>query len=384
MSQGFCPSVLVHINDVAEGNAPGRKMQIAGFLAALFCCQNSTVSPLNTEQFTGASYRGLTVKYRRRPLPSDVSSNDDCSIDRIPGYSEWNLPGLGFKKLSFYLPDDTLQKYCVDAVAVQDTGRPPTTVMKEVYDNIVETANAILKAINQDLVTQMATKFGNNVTTGQSNGKVINVNDDGNKVILDNGIVDLIRDLQENEICDAPCLVGGGLWAAWQAAQAMQCCSAAGLDMSKMTLPKLFFDKDTQNIWGPNTAAILAPGSVKFISRNAYVGPFAGQRGNSFFTSLPLPVSEFGCNLDECLMDLVFDMQLRYIDCPTTIAGPGGGNISVNRGWEVILSKRYALWVQPTDAYSLGDELFDTNGTLKYYLTNTNSVATPYAYGYGH
>lgn len=383
MSNGFCPALLRNINDIAEGNAPGKKMQIAGFLAALFCCQNSTVSPIN-DQFNGANFQGLTVKYSKRPVLSDVSTTDDCSIDRIPGYLEWNVPALGFRKHSFYVPDNTLQQYCIDATATQSAGRPPTTVMKEIYDRIVESANIVMKSINVDLVTQMATKFGVNVTTGQSNGKVINVNDDGNKMVLDNGIVDLMRDLQENEICGDPCLVGGGLWAAWKAAQMLQCCSSAGMDMSKAPLPRLFFDKDSQQIWGPNTAAILAPGSVKFIGRNAYQGPFAGQRGMSFFTTLPLPVDEFGCNLDDCLRDLIFDMQLKYIDCPTQVTGPGGGTITVNRGWQVIISKRYALWVQPPDAFSPTDELYDTNGTLKYFLTNTGSLSTPYAYGYPH
>lgn len=384
MSNGFCPALLTNINDVAEGNAPGKKLQIAGFLASLFCCQNSTVSPINTEQFDGASFRPLTVKYAKRPTLTDVSGTDDCSIDRIPGYSEWNVPSMGFKKTSFFIPDNTLQQYCIDAIATQSVGRPPTTVMKEIYDRILESANIVMKAINVDLVTQMATKFGVNVTTGQSNGKVINVNDDGNKMVLDNGIVDMMRDIQENEICGDPCLVGGGLWSAWKAAQMLACCSSAGLDMSKTSLPRLFFDKDTQNIWGPNTAAILAPGSVKFIGRNSYQGPFAGQRGTSFFTTLPLPVDEFGCNLEDCLRDLMFDMQLKYIDCPTQVTGPGGNTITVNRGWQIIISKRYALWVQPTDAYSAGDELYDTNGTLKYYLTNGPSIAAPYAYGYGH
>ena len=383
MSNGFCPALLVNINDVAEGNAPGKKLQIAGFLASLFCCQNSTVSPLN-EQFDGASFRPLTVKYSKRPVLGDVSTTDDCSIDRLPAYNEWALGPLSFRKHSFFVPDNTIQQYCIDAVATQSVGKPPTTVMKEIYDRILESANIIMKSINVDLVTKMATQFGVNVTTGQSNGKVINVDQDGQKYVLDNGIIDMLRDIQENEICGDPCLVGGGLFAAWNHAQALACCNAAGMDMSKTGLPKFFFDKDTQQIWGPNTAALLAPGSVKFIGRNAYQGPFAGQRGLSFFTTLPLPVDEFGCNLDDCLRDLVFDMQLRYIDCPTTVVGPGGGNIQVNRGWEVILSKRYSLWVQPPDAYSPTDELYDTNGTLKYYLTNTNSDPFPYAYGYGH
>lgn len=379
---GFCPALLVNINDVAEGNAPGKKLQIAGFLASLFCAQNSSVSPVNS-QFQNGHYRPLTVKYTKRPLLSDVTTTDDCSIDSIPGYSEWTIPNLAFKKHTFYVPDDTIQQYCIDASATQSVGKPPTTVMKEIYDRILESCNIVMKAINVDLVTQMATQFGVNVTTGESNGKIINVNSDGNKMILDNGIVDMLRDIQENEICGDPYLVGGGLWSAWNHAQLIACCSAAGLDYSKIGLPKFFFDKDTQNIWGTNTAALIAPGAVKLITRNNYIDGFTGQRGNSFFTSFPMPVEEFGCNLDDCLGDLVFDMQLKYIDCPTTIA-VGGVNQTVDRGWMVIISKRYGLWVQPPNAYSPGDELYDTNGTLKYYLTNDGAETLPYAYGYGH
>lgn len=381
MANGFCPALLTDINNVAGGNAPGKKLQIAGFLAALFCCQNSTVSPVNS-QFTGSSYRPLTVAYRKRPTLSDVSSTDDCDIDRIPADLEWNLPALGFKKSSFFIPDDTMQQYCIDATATQSVGRPATQVMRKIYDSIVDTANILLKAINQDLVTQMATQFGLNVTTGYSTGKVININEDGTKMILDNGIIDMLRDIQENEICGTPCLVGGGLWAAWDKAQVLACCNSAGLDMSKVGLPRFFYDKDLTSIWGLNTAGLLSDGSVKFIGRNAYLGAaFSGQRGTSFFTTLPLPVDEFGCNLDDCLRDLIFDLQLRYIDCPTTI-NVNGQSTTVNRGWEAIISKRYSLWVQPTTAYASDDELFGTNGTLKYYLTNTTSTSHPYAYGH--
>lgn len=380
MANGFCPALLVSINDVAQGNAPGQKLQIAGFLAALFCCQNSTVSAVNS-QFSDGQVRPLTVKYTRRPTVADVNSNDDCTIDRIPGYNEWTIPNLGFQKSSFFIPDSTMAQYCADATRTQAVGQPPTGVMREVYERIVETANVVMRKINQDLVTQMATKFGVNTTTHQSNGKVINIDQDGAKYVLDNGIIDMMRDIQENEICGEPCLVGGGLWSAWNMSQLIACCNAAGMDFSKVGLPRLFFDKDSQQIWGPNTAGLFAPGSVKFIGRNAYEGAFAGQKGTSFFTSFLLPVDEFGCNLEDCLRDLRFDLQLKYIDCPTTI-NVGGVPTSVNRGWQAIISKRYALWVQPADAYSPTDPLYDTNGSLLYYLTNTPTDPKPYAYGY--
>jgi hypothetical protein len=379
MATGFCPALLRHIEDVADGNAPGRKMHVAGFMASLFCCQNSTVNPVN-DGFDGAHVRPLTVAYRQRPTSAHVQEEDNCEVNRIPAYAEWTLPAMGFKSTSFFLADSTVQQYCVDASRERSVGQPPTRVMVEVYGLILEHANILMSEINKDLVAEMATQFGDNVTTGSATGKVINIARDGDQFILDNGIVDMMRDLQENEICGQPCIVGGGLWASYEAARAAQCCNAAGLNLSQLSMPSFFFDKSTQTYWGENTVGVLAPGSVKFIGRNAYTGSFAGQRGNSFFTTLPFPVAEFGCNLDECLRDLVFDMQLRYIDCPETIEVNGTPTL-LNRGWQVILSKRYNLWVQPTDAYASGDELEGTNGTLKYFITNTSSDSGSYPYG---
>lgn len=377
MANGFCPAVLLHINDVAEGNAPGRKLHIAGFMAALFCCQNSTVSPLNTQQFDGIHKRPVTVKYNQRPTVDQVQDEENCDVNRIPAYSEWTLPTLNHKQHSFFLADATLQQYCSDASATRSAGQPPTTVMQEVYDKILESANVVMKAINIDLVTEMATQFGENTTTGSDNGKVINIERSPN-VVLDNGMIDLLRDIQENEICDSPCFVGGGLWAAWNIAQTIACCNQAGMDISRIGLPSFKFDKDTQTIWGQNSAALLAPGSVKFLGRNQFQGTGAGFKGGSFFTTLPMPVGDFGCNLDDCLRDLVLDMQLRYIDCPQEI-DLNGVPTQVGRGWQVIISKQYGLWVQPTNAYAATDELAGTNGTLKYFLTN-NTYGGP-AYG---
>lgn len=378
MANGFCPSLLLHIDDIAQGNSPGNKMHIAGFLASLFCCQNSSVTPLN-QAYDDGHKRTLTVMYKRRPTLDDVSTDDTCDVDRVPARLEWNFPASNYVQSSFYLSDAQIQNYCKDASNLRGTGRPPTQVMQEVYEEIVATANILLKYINRDTVTEMATQFGENTTTGSATGKVINISRDGNKLILDNGVIDMLRDLQENEICDNVCLIGGGLWSALNMAQIAACCNSAGFDASRFGLPRFFFDKDTQSLWGQNSAAVLAPGSVKFIGRNKYVGAFAGQRGNSFFTTLPLPVNEFGCNNDDCLRDLVFDMQLRYIDCPTTV-NVNGTPTTVNRGWEVIMSKEWNLWVQPTNAYASGDELEGTNGTLKYFLENSTATdaSSPY------
>lgn len=366
MAQGFCPALLRHINEIAGNNAPGRKMHVAGFLAALFCCQNSSVSPLN-DQYQGGHQTSMTVKYRKRPTTSDVQTTDDCSINVQPGYLEWNVPSLQHAQYSFHISDDLISRYCQDASRMVSVGAPPSSVMNEVYDLIIEGANIVLKKINQVLVTLMATEFGANAATGSSSGKFININQDGNKLILDNGIVDMMQDLEENEICGDVCIVGGGLFAAYTKAQAIACCNAAGIDLSRAGIPTFHFDKDTQTIWGDNTIGVFAPGSVKFLGRNKYVGSFAGQKpGGSIFTTLPLPVNEFGC-ADDCLRDLVLDLQLKYYDCRTEVSD----GVFVDRGWQAIISKDYGLWVQPDTAFNSSDELYRTNGTLKYFIGNS-------------
>lgn len=378
MATGFCPALLESIDNIAGQNAPGNKLQITGFLAALFCCQNSTVSPLNNV-FDGGHTRPMTVKYRQRALASQVQTEDDCDVNKIPAYAEWTVPSVSHLQHSQFLDDATIQQYCIDASMTRTTGAPPTQVMMEVYSLIKDSAQAVLKKMNQTLVTSMATQFGENTTTGSTAAKVINISSNTDNLNLSNGIVDMLRDLQENEICGDPCIVGGGLFAAFNIAQVAACCSQAGFDMSRIGLPRFFFDKDTQSIWGANNIGVLAPGSVKLLSRNKYQGAFAGQRGTSFFTTFALPINEFGCNVDECLRDLIFDLQLKYIDCPTVVT-VNGVNTTVNRGWQLIVSKEFALWVQPTTGYASGDPLQDTNGTLRYQISNTSYTGASYAY----
>lgn len=374
MALGFCPALLQHINNIAGNNAPAKKLHVAGFLAMLFCCANSSVSPLN-DAYSGGHRRGITVKYRKRPTLADVQETDDCEINAQPGYLEWTVAALSHAQYSFHIADDLVAQYCEDASRMVTLGRPQTSAMQEVYELIVEGANVVLLKVNQKLIIAQATEFGVNTANGSSNGKYININQDSSKMILDNGIVDMLQDFQENEICGDPCIVGGGIFAAYEKALTFACCNQSGVDAGKVGLPRFFFDKQTNSLWGNNSVGVFAPGSVKFISRNKFVGPFSGLKGGSFFTTLPLPVNEFGCG-DDCLRDLVFDLQLKYYDCRTEIA-PGE---YVDRGWQAIISKDFALWTQPDTAFTSGDPLYGTNGTLKYFFSNTAYGGASYAY----
>lgn len=370
MPNGYCPAIVTQIGAVAGGNAPGTHLAPAGFLKMLFCCQNSSVSPINANNENGHT-RPMTVVYRKRPTVSLVRDTDTCDIDGIPNRDEWTIPGLLHREVSFFISDKEISKYCQEASAPAAIGGVrPTGFMQEHLRTYFDYAAILLQSVNTALVSLQSTKFGENLIDHSALGRVVNINRSGADFALDDGMVAFLAEIKENEICDTPCLVGGGLIERYDMARLLQCCTAAGINVAQLPFPQLFPDRDTQTLWGANSFGVFAKGSVKFLSADKYVGDFAGEKGNSTFFNVAFPVQEFECaDMAQCLRDLSIDVQVRYIDCPTEILVNGTPQ-TVNRGWQVILSKEFGLWTQPTTGYADGDPLEGTNGTLKYYATN--------------
>ena len=389
MANGYCPALLRHVTEVANGNSAVGKIHVAGFLKMLFCCQNSSVNPINDGFQSNSHRKTLTVAYRQRPTLSHVQDTDDCDINRIPTKAEWTLPNLLHKQTTFYISDSEIQQYCDEASRTVMVGLPATAMMQEHFSLFVEHANILLKAINDELVAEMSTQFGKNVTTNSEFAKAINIARNGQTVNLTDGIIEMMNDLRENEICDDPCMVGGGLMASYDMIRMAQGLSQSGIDASRLPIPSFWYDKETQNVWGTDSVGVFAKGSVKFLSYNKYLGAFAGSKGSSIFFTAPFPVNEFtGCvDMLQCLRDLRLDVQMKYIDCPTVV-DVNGVPTTVNRGWQVILSKEFQLWVQPntTNEYAAGDPLYQTNGTLLYEISNNcEDCDTPTsAYGTGY
>jgi hypothetical protein len=67
---------------------------------------------------------------------------------------------------------------------------------------------------------------------------------------------------------------------------------------------------------------------------------------------------------------MTFDIQIKELDCPTELANSYGDLSTYDRGYAVILSKRYGLFQIPSDAYSTADRLDGVNGALNYEVTN--------------
>src|SRR6188768_3519443 len=247
MATGYCPALLRQVTEVANGNSAVGKIHVAGFLKMLFCCQNSSVNPVNDGFQDNSHRKTLTVSYRQRPTLAHVQDEDDCDINRIPVKAEWTLPSLNHKQTTFFLSDAEIQKYCDEASRSVMVGLPATAMMQEHYAIFIEHANILLKAINRSLVTSMSTQFGKNVTTNSSYAKAINIAKNGATINLTDGIIEMMNDLRDNEICDDPCMVGGGLMASYDMIRMAQGLSQSGIDASRLPIPSFWFDKDSQN-----------------------------------------------------------------------------------------------------------------------------------------
>ena len=122
----------------------------------------------------------------------------------------------------------------------------------------------------------------------------------------------------------------------------------------------------TTNVnWGANYVGVFAKGTIGYIDIDRYVAWKTGRFGTSWFAQIQLPIES-----SEGVVTMTnFNLQIIERDCPTE-QYDGYNDTQVDRGYQVIISKRFGLFQQPTDAFQAGDRLNGNNGSLRYTLTN--------------
>lgn len=376
MANGFCPGILKQLSDATACSTPNFKVTPAGFLQMLL--ENpAMIQVLRLDEGNG-HVRDIAMKYKKRRLPSETTTTDDCAVNYIPSWLETNLAATSFRKDSFFLDDEKLARYCADATRTVMIGQPATEIMQEVLTDITNTTNAVIGAINQDLLNLQAVKFGVNAVTGSNAAQSVNIPKDATQYDLNTGITKILADAQDNEFCGAINLVGSGLMNNFTIQQMVSCCNAAGVDMSRFSGFNWYNDVYAKTAWGTNQVGVFSEGSVGLIDLVRYKGFRAGKKGTSEFFTLPMPVPCPNCNGG--YETLIFDAQLRYFDCPGDIDPECGDSVPFNRGYQLIISKSFGLFNIPSDAYQ-NDVAYDTdcgvdrlsgnNGTLRYTITNS-------------
>ena len=360
MANGYALPILRHIAAVA-GTNPARKLSPLGFLQMLLSRMDDSVKW--SEQYKDGHETSLKVKFRRRPTKSEVRDTEaGCDVAATPTYEEFTVPGLLHREVSFYLSNSQIRQYESDSsklVTLTNGGlqmQKETQVMKEVYDLFIEYGAILLASINEALVTQQATAFGINVVTNSNAARALTF--DVNSVLMTGALVQLMSDWRDNEIGEDVAMVGSGVFANLDLLKSFFSTmpNNQGLNMAALTntLQKVWYDKDAKAIWGDNQIGVFAKGSAHLLTRNKYIGTFARKLANSTFFSMALPMNELTVP-QQFLDKLLFDVQIREIDCPTEVI-INDVPTTVSEGVQVFLKKDFSLFTLP-EMYKAGDPL---------------------------
>jgi hypothetical protein len=364
MSQipAIAPYLLQHLKVLAGANDPSIKITPSGFLK-LAVDHTPSIGIADHERLrlnNGlGQLRDISLWTYSRSSPAMVTEERDCSTGGEAIRKEFTLSAPYYAQRSFTLGDNYLERYAEDAVQTVQAGTAPTPLMSELMLAILAEANAIVGKMDQRLLA--AATFGKNVTNNASS-KNVNIQKDALTYDLTDGISSLIADAQTNELYGTLLIAGSGLMHLYEMRRHLSTTMDSNADGYLW-----YHDIYAKAVWGDNAIGVFAPGTIGLIDVNRMLGFRQRNYGTYQSFQLPIPI-ETTAGVATTLM---FDIELRFQDCPTEIADRCGyGTYTIPAGWSVTISKTYGLYQLPTTIYDCGDRLTDTNGALKYVVTN--------------
>jgi hypothetical protein len=381
MALGFAPALLTHLKVLMEQNYPGTKITPSGYLKLLIENNPSLrISSINGESIdglkrstVGGHIRDVKLKSLPRITPDQISDEDNCENDFGFQYSESQLDTPLFSKAGFQLEWSFVERYQQEASRLVSTANPNVSILNEMLEQIMHAVNGLI--VNMDRKLLSATNFGVNVTTGLATAKTININGDGNRLDLSDGVIELLSDAQENEFVGDLLMVGSGLFNKYNIAKNALGINGAGINQGALNGYKWYYDiASATPFGGANRVGAFAKGAVGYVDIDRYIAWKSGRHGTSWFAQIMLPV-ESTAGVAPIMMP--FNLQIRELDCPDT-AFDGYETRTMGRGYQILISKNFGLWQQPKSAFQSTDRLANNNGSLLYEFSNDCSPCKEY------
>ena len=368
MANGICPYILQDIVTVTKENTPEFKVQPNGYTRMLL---NNGTAVIKNDSFNGHT-KTVQVKKSQRFTIEQTDTSFSCDNQLVPSYNEDTVTVASKRQIAIHVDDETIAQYCdehsaMSNLATRNGSRP---IMQEFLRRIFNAANALMRGVNQDLLTLQVSTFGVNRVTGLSTSTSLNLPKDTGVQPLDQGMNKLLTDYKRNEGFGRPQVVGAGFMLSY----AMQQFGKAGFDESGVDsrIPfgaiDYYYDEDVESKWGSNQIGVFQPNAVQLVEYLRYQGFKAGSKpGASEFSVISMPV--FMGKEDVAVLD--FDLQVKYYDCAETITDAyTGGSLDIEKGWSIILSKQFGLYTLGSTEYRAEDPLTGNRGSLRYTLTN--------------
>lgn len=373
-TSGFARDLLITAPMIWDGANPGTKITSPGFLEMLIeKASGAMVS--NAKQTPSGHYRDIVLRTRARGVPDEATDTLSCDASNAPLYQETTITQSLFKQISLNFDLATIPKFEEEASKYisTNTGNAPAQFpgwMKFVWDAIYSKMNAMVGAMDQDLLAKQLLNFGVNQTTGVNTATTINLTLATTTNPLNEGITGLMGQAVANEFdWQNSAFVGSGLMYNYWVQNVLKSAKgvdAAGLNTQSLGLPPFYNDQYAASTWGANKFAVIDPRAVNFIDLNVYKGFRAVHLDDSWYFSMPFQITTSSGKT----FTLDFDVQVQEHSCAETIVDGYGQNLTVGPGITVFIRKAFDIFNIPVAAYSITDRLYRNNGTLLYTATN--------------
>lgn len=346
---GICQALDAYLSDyVSAGNLPSAKRTKTGFLDAIMSPLNGTDSiqmfSLNGGEGANLSKkRTVRVQYHTRATESIVSDSSDTITDCTTDYYD------DLKEVDVEAQYSVHAKWGIKADAVKDICYGDMAQLQNIF--IMNKMDALVSAINKQLITVQSTNFGINYGNDPASAAAKSVTvlkADGSPNTA--GLQEIIQDYQElNEYVGTPFIIGNGNIGKHLKAVASGCCNDQGVDLARMLqisdLAGAAYFQDVQGlnaVLGAEKFIVMAPGTTKFVGWNRYKGDAVRLNGETSSTyTLIDPIS-----------GIEFDFKVTYDVC--------------TEEYVFQLYKNFNLFNIPADAWCADDSRIGTNGTALY------------------
>lgn len=335
----ICEKVLIGLDDLIQaGNLPQTKRTRVGLIQALN-------SPLNTGGVDvipvsdNRKRKQVRIKYLQRIPLSQVSDSKSsgCTPTVFDDFNETLFDVTKYAEITWGISHDELKKVCEDP-------------SKFIQETLMIRFNALAEKINADAWTELSANFGKNIRTGNNAATDVDVLCASTGGALPLGLQDIWQDYTEkNEYTATPIVVGQSKIARYTKTLNAGCCNDQGVDMFELSQQmgySFFLDTMTDTYLGADEFAVLAPTMVQFV-------PYNLTDADSEFKVSPL--SQFERIIDP-VTGLEYDFTAIYNDC--------------DREWFLKLEIQYDFFFTPNNAFNTEDNLYGTNGTLRYKANN--------------
>jgi hypothetical protein len=365
MAKGFAPYLLKHIATIAGFNTPQMKMEVPGFLNLLMSQSNVKALELGT---AAGHKKTMRVKAKQRATKGMTDTSKSCDNVLVPAWQESTVELSVTRQIAIHIEDETIAQYEEDASRTVSLGQPATPMMNEFLENILSHTSAIMEAVNDDLLTVASAAVGTNRATGSATSQALNINKDNTINPLDNGLTKLLSDYKINGGKGRPQIIGAGLFLEFMIQKANNAVgiSQSGLDVMRLANFDFYFDMEMEVAFGTNQIMVYEPNAVGLVEYMEYTGFKAGDKGVSTFGVIVLPALVNGE-----IKPVKFDFQLKYNDCVTTFTDAYyGTELTLEKGYNLIISKQCGLWTIPADSYRATDVLSGNRGSYRYTISN--------------